>query len=166
MDSFPLEYTQERRCNFPSTKVLLPLPPQGFKPIGDNVSHLSRCALPVVFALHSLKHEGKQGALMNSFVYDDNPFSSPPIDLPSKLIKRATLALFTTPQSKCNVWTNRACLLFKIQMRTAIISFPGAGRPLRWVLCPRLSITARGPKDSVSPCCTNIHGAESWVEKN
>lgn len=44
-----------------------------------------------------LKHGGKQGALMNSFVYDDNTFSSPSIDLPSKLIKRANLAVFTAP---------------------------------------------------------------------
>jgi len=34
---------------------------------------------------------------MNAFIYGDNTFLSPPIDLPSKLIKRANLALFTAP---------------------------------------------------------------------
>lgn len=115
----------------PPLRLRLPFLPGKLKLAGD----LSPAWLGLTVSVKTLRmhflcirldHKGKQRALMNSFVYDDNTFLSPAIDLPSKLIKRANLALFTAPSLKVmSESTDRGCLLFKIQMKIIIISLPG-----------------------------------------
>lgn len=104
MNFFPSGYAQEEGCKSQASKSatsvtsLSPLSPRQI-PSGRRRSWLLLLAsvntLWMYLLCIPLKQGGKQRALMNSFVYDDNTFLSPSIDLPSKLIKRANLAVFT-----------------------------------------------------------------------
>lgn len=109
MNFFPSGYAQEEGCKSQASSHLhrgpatsSPPPPLSPRQIPSGrrswlVLAASANTLWMYLLCIPLKHGGKQGALMNSFVYDGNTFLSPVIDLPSKLIKRANLAVFTAP---------------------------------------------------------------------